>query len=799
MRNASFSLVQVKSTIFLYIAVLFSLFLTISGATSAAVIPQVAGGGFHSLALKPEGTVWAWGWNDFGQLGNGTTSNSAVPVQVSNLSDVVLIARGRHYSMALKSDGTVRTWGRNEFGQLGNGTTTNSNVPVPVSNLSGVIAIDGGGYHCLALKSDGTIWAWGRNDFGQLGNGTTVNSAVPVQVSNLSGVVAIAGGGLHSLAQKSDGTIWAWGRNDSGQLGNGTTVNSAVPVQVSNLSGVIAIAGGGFHNLVLMSDGTVRAWGRNNFGQLGNGTTTNSLVPVQVSNLTDVVSIDRGRSHSLAMRSNGTVLAWGNNSNGQLGNGTTNNSTIPLQVSNLSNAATIAGGGHHTLATKTDGTAWAWGKNDFGQLGDGTTNDSTVPVQVSIDLSIVGGNIAGRITDSQTNAGINGATVTLDTGETATTDTVKGVAGVYEIPNVSAGQHEVTASAPNYALSTQTVTVEEGNPDKTGKNVFIFELASVPGTPTPTPTPGTGNIAGRVTDAQTDAGINGATVMLDTGETATTDTVQGVAGVYEIPNVSAGQHEITASAPNYASSSQTVTVEEGNPDKTGKNVFNFVLVSTATPTPTPVPGTTGNIAGQIKDGATNNPIAGAKVVVAGTGKEATTLANGRYQITGVPIGQQFIEASKEGYETASQTVTVEEGNPDPQTGKNIFNFQLTPAVATPTPTVSPTPAPSPTPSLCEPDSLVALPQTMDLITGEAREETITVVCEDGSPVAGETITWKIKSGKKRITITPESAVTDANGEAKFTITATEDAGSATIKFKDKSADLKATVSVEVIE
>ncbi|NUO07664.1 MAG: carboxypeptidase regulatory-like domain-containing protein, partial [Candidatus Brocadia sp.] len=272
-----------------------------------------------------------------------------------------------------------------------------------------------------------------------------------------------------------------------------------------------------------------------------------------------------------------------------------------------------------------------------------------------------------------------------------------------------------------------------------------------------------------------------------------TDTVKGVAGVYEIPNVSAGQHEITASAPNYASSSQTVTVEEGNPDKTGKNVFNFALASTATPTPTPVPGTTGNIAGQIKDSATNNPIAGAKVVVAGTGKEATTLANGRYQITGVPIGQQFVAASKEGYETTSRTAEVEEGNPDPQTGKNIFNFQLTPAVATPTPTASPTP------SLCEPDSLVALPQTMDLITGESREETITVVCEDGSSVPDETITWKIKSGKKHITITPESAVTDANGEARFTITATEEAGSAKIKFKDKSANLKAIVSVEVIE
>ncbi len=795
MRNISFGLVRIKISIFLFIAVVFSLILTACGITSASVNPQVSAGGFHCLALKPDGAVWAWGRNDFGQLGNGTTSNSAIPVQTSNLSDAIDINCGWFYSMALKSDGTVWTWGRNDFGQLGNGTTSNSTIPVQSNNLSDVIAISGGGFHCLALKSDGTVWAWGRNDFGQLGDGTTSNSSIPVQVNNLSGVIAIAGGGFHCLALRSNGTVLAWGRNDFGQLGNGTTSNSStVPVQVKNLNGAVTIAGGGFHCLALKSNGTVLAWGRNDFGQLGNGTTSNSTVPVQAKNLNGVAAIDRGRFSSLAAKSNGTAWAWGDNSSGQLGNGTTSNSTIPIQVKNLNDVVTVAGGGHHSLALKSEGTAWAWGRNDFGQLGDGTTNDSPVPVQVFIDLSSRAGNVTGRVTDAQTGNGINGVTMTLNTDGTATTSTVRGIDGIYALPNVSVGQHEITASALNYASSSQAVTVEEGNPDKTGKNVFNFELAPVPGTPTPTPTPGTGNIAGRVTDAQTGDGINGVTITLNTGGTTTTSTVRGIDGVYAIPNVSAGQHEITAAVLNYASSSQTVTVEEGNPDKTGKNVYNFQLTPVpGTPTPTPTPGT-GNVTGQVTDVQTEAGINGVTITL-NTGETATTSTvrdiDGVYAIPNVSVGQHEITASVLNYASSSQTVTVEEGNPD-KTGKNVFNFQLVPISATP----SPTPLPTPT---CEVDSMAASPKIMQLTSGESGEETITVVCEDGSPVAGERITWKIKRGKERITIVPQSAITDANGEARFTITATEQAGNAKIKFKDTTANLKTTVTVQVIE
>jgi hypothetical protein len=233
--------------------------------------------------LKNDGTVWAWGYNNYGQLGNGTYSNSNVPVQVSGLTGVTAIAWGWWHSLALKNDGTVWAWGYNKQGQLGDGTKTDSNVPVQVSGLTGVTAIAGSWKHSLALKNDGTVWAWGYNGDGQLGNGTNTNSNVPVQVSGLAGITAIAGGYQHSLALKNDGTVWAWGYNGDGQLGNGTNTNSNVPVPVSGLTGITAIAGGGYHSLALKSDGAVWAWGENYSGQLGNGAWgDNSNFPVQV-------------------------------------------------------------------------------------------------------------------------------------------------------------------------------------------------------------------------------------------------------------------------------------------------------------------------------------------------------------------------------------------------------------------------------------------------------------------------------------------------------------------------------------
>ncbi len=169
-------------------------------------------------------TAVAWGYNGYGELGDGTTTDRSVFGAVSGLSSgVVQVAAGNDFSLAVTSTGTAWAWGNGQFGQLGNGSTANSSVPVQVKGLTGAVAVAAGFFHGLALRSDGTVWAWGGNDSGQLGNGTTASSPVPVLVKGLTGITQIAAGAEYSLALRSDGTVWAWGRNGSGQLGNGST------------------------------------------------------------------------------------------------------------------------------------------------------------------------------------------------------------------------------------------------------------------------------------------------------------------------------------------------------------------------------------------------------------------------------------------------------------------------------------------------------------------------------------------------------------------------------------------------
>ncbi len=355
-------------------------------------MPMICTGSDFSLVLKSDGTVWSWGRNFYGQLGNGTNSMSHTPGRVSLLEDVVSISGGASYALALKSDGTVWAWGRNDYGRLGNGTNNDSNLPVQVVNLDDVIKISTMSSHSYALKRDGTVWEWGGSIYGSVGN-------VPVQVRSLSNVIDIsAGGGPHGLALKNDNTLWAWGVNHSGYLGDGTTTYRAVPVQT--MTDVVAINGGAGHSLALKSDGTVWAWGRNAYGQLGDGSTTERSYPVQVSGLTNVKKISSGSQCSYALMSDGTLRAWGHNRWGKLGDGTVTNRHTPVQVSGLENVVLISRGGtSHALALESDGTLWSWGSNSYGNLGIGifdlgntwdmwNSNFSPVPVEVLITFEM---------------------------------------------------------------------------------------------------------------------------------------------------------------------------------------------------------------------------------------------------------------------------------------------------------------------------------------------------------------------------------------------------------------------------
>jgi alpha-tubulin suppressor-like RCC1 family protein len=352
----------------------------VGSSAAFTTTPTIAAGAYHSLALKSDGTVWAWGENGVGQLGDGTTTDRYSPVQVQSLNNIIAITVGPSSSFAVESDGTVWGWGYHGFGLLGSGVTTNRTTPAQISGITDVCSIAAGSRHVLALKSDGTVMTWGDNQFGQLGNRNFINIDMPVQAYNQNNVVAIAGGAFHSLIVKSDGTVWGWGRGGV-RMNYGS--DSPTPAQVQNLNNVTAVAGGVWQSSVLKSDGTVWTWGLPNyFGDLDYDKTADTKIPMQVQNLNNIIAIAEGDYHSLSVKSDGTVWAWRNNSYGELGNGTNASSSVPVQVKNLSNIVSVAGGSSHSLALKSDGTVWAWGRNSSGRLGDNTETNRLTPVQV---------------------------------------------------------------------------------------------------------------------------------------------------------------------------------------------------------------------------------------------------------------------------------------------------------------------------------------------------------------------------------------------------------------------------------
>lgn len=321
---------------------------------------RVAAGSDHGLALTSDGSVWAWGHNDLGQLGEGDTTNSAIPLKVTGLTGVTQIAGGSDFSLALTSDGSVWAWGSDYDGQLGDGSTASSDVPVQVAGLAGVTQIAAGADFSLALRSDGTVWSWGANVAGQLGNGTTTNSTTPTQVVGLSQVTQIAAGQNSAIAARTTGfitsltTVWTWGDNGSGELGDGTLNSRSTPEQVSGISvpNVRQICAGANFSLVLGSDGSVWGWGGDSASQLGNAATFAWTRPVETIGMgSGITQLAAGASHVLALRSDGTVLAWGDGSNGDLGNGATSATpTLPTQVIGLTNVTQVAAGHWLSLA-----------------------------------------------------------------------------------------------------------------------------------------------------------------------------------------------------------------------------------------------------------------------------------------------------------------------------------------------------------------------------------------------------------------------------------------------------------------
>lgn len=383
-------------------------------ACAEGVTPDVEAGEYHTVVLDSHGRVWVWGDGSSGQLGIGSTSDSAVPVQVTALGGktITAIAAGCKHTLALDSDGTVWAWGDNISGELGDGSSNNNRTsPVQVSIPAGVeiVALAAGGMHSAALDSSGGVWTWGANDDGELGLGynNSVLVTVPTQVTVPGGktITAIAAGYEHTLALASDGTVWAWGNNLLGQLGLNDTADRTSPVQVTMPGdrSIAVIAAGRQHSLAAATDGTVWAWGADSKGQLGDGGTADQHSPVQVNGLSGVTGLKVGSLASMAMRADGTVYNWGSL---RTSDGVSVTQTEPVQVGGIDNAADIGigGGGFRArfFVYKNDGTIWFWGDNIY----IGRDGNPYTPGQVIGAVVLSAGNL--------TETSLDGAQLTLE-------------------------------------------------------------------------------------------------------------------------------------------------------------------------------------------------------------------------------------------------------------------------------------------------------------------------------------------------------------------------------------------------
>ena len=389
----------------------------------------VSSGFYHTAALKSDGSLWTWGNNTYGQLGDGTdgiSTSKYVPTRIGRDNDWVSVSVGVNHTVGLKSDGSLWAWGLNYHGQLGigtNGTAANPNIadrktPTRVGRDNDWVHISVGTNSSAALKSNGTLWTWGKNEHGELGIGTGgfgTDENVPTQVGKdqKDNWVSVSLKGLHAVALKSDGTLWTWGWNGYGQLGNGhhatfpnlNTYDVYLPIRIGKDNDWVSASASFFNTVALKSDGSLWTWGNNTYGQLGidtngvgttNGTGTDRDIPTRVGRDNDWISVDAGDSYTGALKSNGDLYLWGFNSHGNLGYMTSGTVDTPIRATSSNRDwLQVATGGDHTVALRSDGTLWSWGLSVYGQLGDGTYSTDvynftallhkSIPVQVGTD------------------------------------------------------------------------------------------------------------------------------------------------------------------------------------------------------------------------------------------------------------------------------------------------------------------------------------------------------------------------------------------------------------------------------
>ena len=336
-------------------------------AVLEAPIQSVSLGTFHSSVIDKDGSLWTWGYNSVGLLGDGSKEDRYEPVKI--MDNVQSASLASQHSAAIKPDGSLWIWGWNLFGQLGDGSTEDHYEPVKI--LDGVLSVSLGSSHSAAIKTDGSLWVWGYNNHGQVGDGSFKTHHEPVKI--MDDVQSVTLGSFQCAAIKTDGSLWIWGWNKYGQVGDGSTEDRNEPVKIMDNVQSVSVSS---HCAAIKTDGSLWMWGCNEFGQVGDGSTEDCYEPVKIMN--NVQSVSVNSKHSAVLKTDGSLWSWGWNTSGQLGDGSTDNRYEPVKI--MDNVQSVSLGYLHGAAIKSDGSLWVWGHNKHGQLGDGSTENRNEPI-----------------------------------------------------------------------------------------------------------------------------------------------------------------------------------------------------------------------------------------------------------------------------------------------------------------------------------------------------------------------------------------------------------------------------------